>query len=71
MITKKIESLDKTTLRQLISSVIAILSMTGRVTMLNIARWNNKYSYKTIDRFFTKKINRVKMNYQILKMLSL
>ena len=49
------------------SIVSAILSMTGRLTMLNIARWNNKYSYKTIDRFFTKKINWVKMNYQISK----
>ena len=38
MITKKIKSLDKTTLRQLILSVIAILTMIGRVTMLSISR---------------------------------
>ena len=34
MITKKIENLDKTTLRQPILSVIAILTMTGKATML-------------------------------------
>jgi len=34
MITKKIENLDKTTLRQLTLSVIAILTMTGKATML-------------------------------------
>ena len=31
--------------------VEAILSIRGRVTMLNIARWNGKYSYRTIERF--------------------
>jgi hypothetical protein len=31
--------------------------MSGRVTMLSIARWNGKYSYRTIERFFDMKID--------------
>jgi len=66
MITKKIESLDKTTLRQLISSVIAILSMTGRVTMLSISRWSSM-SYKTVGRFLDKRLDWLKLNYSMIK----
>jgi len=67
IITNLSEINNKSLNKNLKFIVSAILSMTGRVTMLNIARWNNKYSYKTIDRFFTKKINWVKINYQISK----
>jgi len=66
MITKKIEILDKTTLKQLISTVIAILTMTGRVTMLSISRWGGM-SYKTVGRFLDKKINWLNLNYSIIK----
>ena len=66
MVTKKIESLDKTTLRQLISSVIAILSMTGRVTMLSISRWSSM-SYKTVGRFLDKRLDWLKLNYSMIK----
>ena len=45
--TKKIENLDKTTLKQLIMSIVAILTMTGRATMLSISRWSSM-SYKTV-----------------------
>jgi len=63
----EIENKNKSFSKNLKSIVSAILAMTGRVTMLSIARWNNKYSYKTIDRFFNKKINWIKINYQIFK----
>ena len=66
MITKKIENLDKTTLRQLIMSAVAILTMTGRVTMLSISRWSSM-SYKTVGRFLDKKIDWLKLNYSIIK----
>ena len=49
------QSLDRTTLRQLNRIVLAILAMTGRVTMLGISRWAGKGgSYRTIQRFFNK-----------------
>lgn len=66
MITKKIENLDKTTLKQLISSAIAILTMTGRVTMLSISRWSSM-SYKTVGRFLDKKIDWLNLNYSMIK----
>ena len=47
------QCLDPTTLRQLRRVTEAILSMTGRVTMLGIARWAGEGgSYRTIQRFF-------------------
>ena len=45
--------LSSTTLRQLCSVVSGLLSMTSRVTMLNISRWTPKGgSYRTLQRFF-------------------
>ena len=45
--------LSATTIRQLSQVVIALLAMTGQVTMLNISRWTTKGgSYRTIQRFF-------------------
>jgi len=42
-----------TTLRQMKRIITAILTMTGRVTMLNISRWAEKGgSYRTVQRFF-------------------
>ncbi len=42
-----------TTLRQMKRIIIAMLTMTGRVTMLNISRWADKGgSYRTVQRFF-------------------
>ena len=42
-----------TTLRQMSHIITAILSMTGRVTMLNISRWADKGgSYRTVQRFY-------------------
>jgi putative transposase len=46
--------LSNTTTRQLSHIVVAILMMTGRVTMLGMSRWTDKGgSYRTIQRFFT------------------
>ncbi|MDQ6953156.1 MAG: transposase [Mariprofundaceae bacterium] len=45
--------LDRKTFKQLGNLVEAILSMTGRVTMLGMSRWSESGgSYRTIQRFF-------------------
>ncbi len=42
-----------TTVRQLSRIIIAMVAMTGRVTMLGLARWAGEGgSYRTIQRFF-------------------
>jgi putative transposase len=42
-----------TTIRQLSRIIVAMVAMTGRVTMLGLARWAGKGgSYRTIQRFF-------------------
>jgi IS4 transposase len=47
------QCLDSTTIRRLERIVPALLAMTGRVTMLGIARWTAKGgSYRTIQRWF-------------------
>jgi putative transposase len=49
------QSVDKTTLKQLSRIILALLTMTGRVTMLGISRWSEKGgSYRSIQRFFAK-----------------
>ena len=49
--------LSKTDIRRMHLIVQAMLSMTGRVTMLGISRWSGKGgSYRTIQRFFKTKI---------------
>ena len=48
-----IPHLSATTTRQLSQVVLALLAMTGRVTMLNISRWTEQGgSYRTVQRFF-------------------
>ena len=45
--------LPTTTIRQMSRIILAMLAMTGRVTMLGISRWADKGgSYRTIQRFF-------------------
>lgn len=47
------DSLSKTTLRQMSRVILAMLAMTGRVTMLGLARWAGKGgSYRTIQRYY-------------------
>lgn len=49
------QCVDRTTIRQLSRIVLALLTMTGRVTLLGISRWTEKGgSYRTIQRFFAK-----------------
>jgi putative transposase len=56
------------TLKQLTLIVEALLSMTGRVTMLGISRWTEKGgSYRTVQRFFKEKINWSKLRWQLIK----
>jgi len=46
-------SVSKTTLQQLSRIIVAMIAMTGRVTMLGISRWAEKGgSYRTVQRFF-------------------
>jgi putative transposase len=53
LLTCLLPALTPTTLRQLSRIVLALLSMTGRVTMSGIARWGGEgTSYRTVQRFF-------------------
>ncbi|WP_414572318.1 transposase [Nostoc sp. CCY 9925] len=46
--------INATTMRQLNQIIIAMLAMSGRVTMLGIARWTGESgSYRTMGRFFS------------------
>ncbi len=57
-------ALSKTNLRRLSRIIIAMLAMTGRVTMLGISRWAGKGgSYRTVQRFFAEKINWAQVNW--------
>jgi len=47
-------SLSSTTWRQLSGIALALLVMTGRMTMLGLSRWAGKGgSYRTVQRFFS------------------
>lgn len=47
------QCLDRTSMRRLNVIVLALVTMTGRVTMLGISRWAEKGgSYRTIQRFY-------------------
>jgi len=47
------QAVDKTTVKQLSRIALALLTMTGRVTMRGISRWTEKGgSYRTVQRFF-------------------
>jgi putative transposase len=60
--------LDLTTFRQLCILVLAMFSMTGRVTMLGISRWAGKGgSYRTIQRFFATAIDWGQLNWTLLR----
>lgn len=50
--------LDRATRKRLALVILAMLAMTGRVTMLGISRWTEEGgSYRTIQRLFNTKIN--------------
>jgi putative transposase len=59
--------LNKTTLARLSVIVSALLSMTGRVTMLGISRWAGKNgSYRTVQRFFNTSITWSKVHWCLI-----
>jgi len=41
--------------------------MRGRITMLGISRWSEEYSYKTIERFFDKKIDWLSIKWRMVE----
>ena len=60
--------LDRTTAKQLSIVVESMLSMNGRITMLGISRWAEKGgSYRTIQRFFNKKIPWLTLNWLLIQ----
>jgi len=67
MITQLNTIKDKKIQAKLKVIIEAILSMRGRVTMLGIARWNGKYSYRTIERFFDMKIDWLGIKWELIK----
>ena len=63
-----IQRLDGKPLRHLCLIVEALLSMSGRVTMLGISRWTEKgASYRTVQRFFAQKLNWPELNGYLFK----
>ena len=59
--------LDSTTLRRLMKIAEALLSMTGRVTMLGISRWSDQGgSYRTVQRFFNTAVSWGKVQWLII-----
>ena len=60
--------LNGTTLRRLASIAEALLSMTGRVTMLGVSRWTESGgSYRTIQRFFNTAVDWGKVQWLIVR----
>ncbi len=56
------------TLKQMILIVEAMLTMTGRVTMLGLSRWTEKGgSYRTVQRFFKEQIDWAALRWQLIK----
>ncbi len=62
------QCLDATTLRRLRCVSEAMLSMTGRVTMLGISRWTNKgCSYRSVQRFFNTGTNWLTLQWVLIR----
>ena len=60
--------LNAKTLTQLIVIVTALLSMTGRVTMLGISRWTGEGGkYRTVQRFFSTPIEWERINWTLIR----
>lgn len=61
-------AIDYTTTRHLSNIAEAMLAMTGRITMLGISRWTERYgSYRTIQRFFYSQINWGKLRWSFTR----
>lgn len=62
------QCLDATLLRQLCCVSEAMLSMSGRVTMLGISRWTNQGgSYRTVQRFFYTPISWLTLQWVLMR----
>ena len=62
------QSIDKTTLQQLSRIIVAMVTMTGRVTMLNISRWTEEGgSYRTVQRFFGKSVPWLQLGWHLVE----
>jgi len=62
------QNINTTTLNRLSCISEAILSMTGRITMLGISRWTDKGgSYRTVQRFFNTTISWCTLNWVFIR----
>jgi hypothetical protein len=60
--------LTATTLGQFRIIIVAVLAMTGRVTMLGISRWTEKGgSYRTVQRFFNSALDWGQLHWTLVK----
>lgn len=60
--------LPATTLGQFSVIIVAVLAMTGRVTMLGISRWTEKGgSYRTVQRFFSSALDWGQLHWTLVK----
>jgi hypothetical protein len=60
--------LAATTLGQFSIIIVAVLAMTGRVTMLGISRWTEKGgSYRTVQRFFNSTLDWGQLHWTLVK----
>jgi hypothetical protein len=60
--------LSATTLGQFHLIIVAVLAMTGRVTMLGISRWTEKGgSYRTVQRFFNRALDWGQLHWTLVK----
>ncbi len=60
--------LPATTLGQFGIIIVAVLAMTGRVTMLGISRWTEKGgSYRTVQRFFNSALDWGQLHWTLVK----
>jgi putative transposase len=62
------QSVNRTTIKQLSRIIVAMLTMTGRVTMLGMARWSEKGgSYRSVQRFFGKTLPWASMSWLFVR----
>ena len=62
------QCLDAPTLRRLTRITEAMLSMTGRVTMLGLSRWTGLGgSYRTVQRFFCSRLNWCRLQWALIR----
>lgn len=60
--------IDTKTQKQLLIVTKAMLTMTGRITMLSLSRWTEKGgSYRTLQRFFKSEIDWCELNWALVR----